>query len=214
MPYILEEYHHRVFGGVASITAHFLRPEWNRMQLIQDYMLLPQEKRADAMAAARSAQDSYDAAKASRQDNSASLMRADALRWLAYRKERLQADDARAFRDLLSFWTVEFHKSVMSLDFPTKWKKSKAGAIYDTIVKTSELMLVQEKPSRDFPNATWENAMIIWNAIYHMNEELDGLLFKATGGAPRPVLNKPVKLPVKKVAKKPIKKIAKMRKAS
>ncbi|MBM4406952.1 MAG: hypothetical protein FJ039_12420 [Chloroflexi bacterium] len=210
MPYILEEYHHRVFGGVSSITAHFLRPEWNRMQHIQSYMILSPEQRSDALAGALAAQDASDAAKVSRQDNSTALMQADALRWLAYRKERLQADDARAFRDLLSFWAVEFHKSVMSLDFPTKWKKTKAGALYETIVKTSELMLVQEKPSRDFPNATWENGMILWNAVYHLNEELDTLLYKLTGGAPRPVLNRPIRFPVKKAAKK----AAKARKAS
>ncbi len=185
-----EAYHHRVFGAVGSLVAHFQRPEWHRMQNVHLYLTKPSPEREKAMAAALGVQAASEGAKGSRADNSDSLMRADALRWLDYRVKRLGCDEARAYRDLLFFWATEFHKSVMSLDFPDAWKGTPADKLYQELKTVSEAMIVVDKAKRDYPGATYENATQLFSLVYELHLALDDALLSAIGGASRPVLTR------------------------
>ena len=187
MPYLLEEYHHRVFGAVASLKAQFLRPEWRRMQHIDAYMRLPAAKREEAMAAALGAQPAADVQRPRAADSEA-LAQADALRWLDYRTGRLGGDEATACRELLSFWAIELHKSLDSFDFPEAWKRTRADKLLKEIRSVCETMIRFDREKRDYADASFANAMTMLNLAYDLHEAMDEQLLKAVGGAKRPVL--------------------------
>ena len=194
--YVLEEYHHRVFGAVASLKAQFLRPEWHRIQEMNKYTQLPPAEQKKAMAEANGALPAAADVQAPRSEDSDALLRADALRWLAYRTQRNGGDEGRALRELIQYWATELHKSLESMDFPDKWRLSKAGQLFSEIEQTGAEMIREESfkcahcstVNKDYPGATFPNAMKIWLRLYDMHEEMDKLLAEAVGGAKRPVL--------------------------
>ena len=184
--YILEGYHHRVFGAVASLKGQFEGPEWRRLQEMHKYEALSGPEREKAMASAIGPLPAAADVQAPRAEDSNALLRADALRWLAYRTSRLGGDEDKAVRDLIRFWAVEFNKSVESLDFPAKWRNTTAGKLFREIKAISEDMIRPQE--RDYPEATFANGMKIWLKLFDMHEAMDSLLVKAVGGAPRPML--------------------------
>ena len=90
--YILEGYHHRVFGAVASLKGQFEGPEWRRLQEMHKYDALSGPEREKAMASAIGPLPAAADVQAPRAEDSNALLRADALRWLAYRTAATRED--------------------------------------------------------------------------------------------------------------------------
>lgn len=185
---VLERYHHRVFGGIPSVKQHFVTAEWQRIQQMRIYLALPEDQKKQAMASALGAQPAVADLKEPRGDNSKTLLRVDALRWLAARAAKAGGDEQKALRELISYWAREFNQAVASLDFPDKWKDTDAGRLFQDLKTTAASMLKFDKEKRDFPNATWDNAMRAYNSIFELHTAMDELLFQTVGGSSRAVL--------------------------
>ena len=183
--YVLKPYHNRMFGAIASLKGQFLRPEWQRLNTIALYVGLPEGKKNEAMSRATAAIPAASEFK-SPADMSEALAEADGLRWLAARTARHDGDEAKAFREMIGFWAGDFKQALASLDFPDKWKNMKSGRILKQMTAITDDMLVQDRPTRDRPQATFGNAMKLYDLVYELHIALDDQLAKLTGGAPRP----------------------------
>ena len=187
--YVLKPYHNRVFGAIASLKGQFLRPEWQRLNTIALYVDLPEARKQEAMDRATAAIPAASEFK-SPADMSEALAEADGLRWLAARTARHAGDEAKAFREMIGFWAADFKQAVVSLDFPDKWKNTKSGRILKQIAAVTDDMLVQDRPTRDRPQATFTNAMKLYDLVYELHIAMDDQLAKLSGGAPRPATAK------------------------
>jgi len=188
--YILEPHHHRTFGGVASIKHHFERAEFLRLHHLSNHIQKPKKEKDAAMAAALGPLPAAADFQGSRAADSKALLEADALRWLAYRMQRLSCDDERAFQDLIFFWVTEFHKSVDSTDIPQAWRYARAGELLEEIRMISEEMLRRDPETKGFPAATWTRVYKLLDRTYELELAMDEELLKAAGGSKRPVINK------------------------